>query len=102
MTDNYIFIELKHLESMFKRDRQIYLKNLSNNAQLVRLEPKDPAIILSRLLTYSIEKNDFMFSAGIIPVKIHNLWSYAGFELRVAVKTDFKYRMLEENTETHA
>jgi hypothetical protein len=44
--------------------------------------------------------NDFMFSAGIIPIKIHNLWSYDGFDLRVGVKTDFRYRRVLSEGET--
>lgn len=56
--------------------------------------------MLSRYLTYTIEMNDFMFSAGIIPIKIHNLWSYDGFDLRVGVKTDFRYRRVLSEGET--
>lgn len=87
---------------MFKRDRKVYLRNLCRNRGIVRLEAKDPDIQLNRYLTYSIEMNDFMFASGIIPIKIHNLWSYSGFDLRVGVKTDFRYRrVLEPINNTH-
>jgi hypothetical protein len=51
------------------------------------------------MFTYTIEMNDFMFSAGIIPVNIHHLWSYSGFDVRVGIRTDFRYRRVlpEEN-----
>jgi hypothetical protein len=89
-------VKVKHLEDMFKRDRKVYLRNLAKTSGMIRIEPVDPEIMLSRYLTYSIEMNDFMFAAGMIPVKIHNVWSYDSFEIRVGVKTDFRFRLLEE------
>jgi hypothetical protein len=101
MSDNFIFIKLNHLEEMFKRDRKVYLRNLAKTGQLVRLEPKDQDIVLSRYLTYTLEMNDFNFAAGIVTVKIHNLWSYEGFDLRVAIKTDFRTRIIEDELSEH-
>lgn len=101
MTDNYIFVKLKHLDSMYKKDRKVYLRNLARKTGLVRLESKDDSVLLSRMLTYRVEMNDFMFAAGIIPIKIHNLWSYDGFEIRVGVRTNWNTRrVLTDDSQT--
>jgi len=89
MTDSYLFIKLKHLDEMFKRDRKVFIENMVSRSTRVRFEPKNRDVLLSRMMTYAIEKNEFMYSAGILPIKIRNLWSYDGFDLRVGIRTEY-------------
>lgn len=93
-TDSYIFIKLKHLEDMFPSSRQTYVSNLVNRHRhnIVRIEPKDSEIVLRKLFTYTPHDNLYMFSKGIIPIKIDNIYSYEGLDLRVGVKTDYNVR----------
>lgn len=96
-TDSFIFIKMKHLGDMFAKSRKQYIKDLVNRNRntLVRIEPKGEDIILKKMFTYTPHENLFSYSQGVIPVKIENVYSYEGLDLRVGIKTDYGVRRRE-------
>lgn len=101
-TDSFIFIKLKHLSDMFAKSRKSYIKDLvdKNRANLIRIEPLDDQTVLKKMFTYTPHENLHMYSRGIIPVKIENVFSYEGLDLRIGIKTDFQVRRVLEPTAT--
>lgn len=102
-TDSYIFIHLKHLDSMFARSRREYIKDLVNrhSRNLIRIESVDDRIV-RKMFNYSPHENVNYYARGIIPVKIDNVYSYESATLRVGVRTDYHIRRnLEETPEAN-
>lgn len=100
-TDSYIFIHLKHLDSMFARSRREYIRDLVNRHRrnLIRIESTDERIV-RKMFNYIPHENLNYYARGIIPVQINNVHSYESADLRVGIKTDYHIRRnLEQGPE---